>query len=267
MHRVLLELGAIKIYSYGFMMAMAFIAGTYLARERAKRRGIDPAKIVDLVFLIMASSILGARIFYVIMNFDYYKSNILDAFKIWEGGLVFYGGFILALILSAWFLKKNKLPFYKIVDIFSPSLAIGIAIGRMGCYLNGCCYGKISREFGVCFPAAGNPPVFAQQVMDNLLSPSARYSLPVIPTQIFDSLSAILIFVILLVLEKRKRPDGFIFWIFVLLYSISRFFIEAFRYYDSNFILFGLITVSQLISILLALTSVVFLLRIKKLIK
>ncbi|MDD5730061.1 MAG: prolipoprotein diacylglyceryl transferase [Candidatus Omnitrophica bacterium] len=256
MHRILFQLGMFTVYSYGFMLALAFLVGTYLAQSRAGKQGIGPNIIMDLIFYILLSSIAGARIFFVAVNWGYYRFHLADVFKVWEGGLVFYGGLVLALPAAFWFLKKNKLSFWKIADILSPSLAIGVALGRIGCFLNGCCYGKVSEVGGVCFPGAENPPVFAEQVFNGLIPPEARYSLPVIPTQVYESLSAVAIFLILVALERRKRFDGFIFLSFVLLYSLARFVVEGFRYYEPNFILFGgLITVSQLISIILAVVS------------
>lgn len=263
MYRILFSIGPINIYSYGVMVALSFIVGTYLAIKRAKREGIEKNKIIDLILYIIVSAILGARILFVILNRNYYKDHLLDIFKIWEGGLVFYGGLILAFFVAIWFLKKNKLPIFKIADIISPSVCIGIAIGRIGCFLNGCCYGKISPRFGISFPATNNPPVFTQHVAAGLIPQTAQCSLPVIPTQLYSSISALIIFFILSALYKykRKRFDGFLFWSFILLYSVSRFIIEGFRYYESNFLMFRVLTVSQFISIILGLIALLILLR------
>ncbi len=260
MHRILLSIGTLRVYSYGFMLALAFIAGTYLATVRAKRHSISAALVTDLVFYILLSAVAGARVLFVAVNWSYYRDHLLDILKVWEGGLVFYGGFLLAFGVAAWFLKKHRLSFLKIADIFSPSLAIGVAIGRIGCFLNGCCYGKISWHWGICFPARGEPPAFAQQVLDGLLPFGATQSLPVIPAQIYESLGGVAIFLILVWLERKKRPEGFLFAAFMFLYSISRFIIEGFRYYESSFVLFGTLTVSQLISALLIVASLLFLL-------
>jgi phosphatidylglycerol---prolipoprotein diacylglyceryl transferase len=250
MYRYLLKLGPITLYSYGALLALAFIAGTFLAAFRAGKQAIDKNRIIDLSLLIVISSLLGARMFFVALNWSYYRKNLFDIFKIWEGGLVFYGGFILAFVSVAFFLKRNKLSFWKIADIFSAPLALGIAIGRIGCFLNGCCYGKISQGFGVCFPAKDSPPAFTQQVFEGLIPHTAVCSLPVLPTQLYESAACLLIFAALLAFEKKKRFDGFSFWLFVLFYSFFRFIIESFRYYDPNFIL-GAITVSQAVSVFL----------------
>ncbi len=259
MHRYLLQIGPINIYSYGAIMALAFIVGTYLAAKRAQREGIESTKIIDLSIYILLSSILGARILFVALNWNYYKEHLLDILKVWEGGLVFYGGLISAFFTVIWVLKKNKLPVFKVVDILAAPLALGISIGRMGCFLNGCCYGKISFAYGISFPAKDNPPAFSQQVWDGLVSPLAACSLPVIPTQLYESLAYLVIFFLLLWIDRYKSFEGFLFWMFILLYSFSRFIIESFRYYDANFIV-GAFTVSQLVSVILfiiALTALV----------
>jgi phosphatidylglycerol---prolipoprotein diacylglyceryl transferase len=247
MHRILFHIGPVTVYSYGFMLALAFILGTALAQAKARTRGIDPNKILDLVFSILVSSIIGARALFVAINWQYYKANLFDIFKVWEGGLVFYGGFLLALCVAFWFMRKNRLPAWKIADIMAPSVALGIALGRIGCFLNGCCYGSVSERWGVCFPGSENPPVFAQQVADGLISSSAVCSLPVLPAQLYSALHGLVIFAALLALEKYKWFEGFQFWMLVLLYSAGRFFIEGIRYYESAYIIAGF-TVSQVIS-------------------
>ncbi|MBU0503623.1 MAG: prolipoprotein diacylglyceryl transferase [Candidatus Omnitrophota bacterium] len=264
MLRILFNLGPINIYSYGLMLALAFLSGMYLIEKRARKQGLNKNKILDLVFLILFSAILGARALFVILNWDYYRSDLIGILKVWEGGLVFYGGLILAFFASVWFLKKNKLSFWKTADILSPALALGEVFGRIGCFLNGCCYGLISEKWGISFPARDNPPAFSQQVFDGLISPAARCSLPVIPTQIYSALAGLAIFCILLVLEKKKSFDGFLFWVFILLYSLFRFVIESFRYYEKNFFVLNNLTISQVISIVLVIISLVFLVKGKK---
>jgi phosphatidylglycerol:prolipoprotein diacylglycerol transferase len=254
MHRILFQIGPVIVYSYGFMFALAFILGLVLAQARARKQGIDPNKILDLVFSILVSSIIGARAFFVAINWQYYKSDPLDIFKVWEGGLVFYGGFILAFCVAFRFMRKSGLPAWKIADIMSPSAALGIALGRIGCFLNGCCYGRVSEPWGVSFPGRENPPAFAQQVVDGLIPSSAVCSLPVLPTQLYSALHGLLIFAALLILEKYKRFDGFMFWVLVLLYSLGRFFLEGIRYYETSFLM-GSFTVSQVISAALFIVS------------
>jgi phosphatidylglycerol:prolipoprotein diacylglycerol transferase len=253
-------LGPLTIYSYGTMLALAFIALAYLGAIRSRKFGIEPAKIIDAVFYLIISSMIGARALFVILNWDYYRQNIWDIFKLWEGGLVFYGGLVLSLIVVSLFLRLQKISFSRASDCLAAPLALGIAIGRIGCFLNGCCYGRISYRGGVCFPAAQNPPVFSQQLTDGLLSSTAKFSLPVLPTQLYESAACLFIFAILLLLEKYKKFQGCLFWVFLLFYSLNRFFIESVRFYEANFILPNGLTVSQLISLGLAVISAVILL-------
>jgi phosphatidylglycerol---prolipoprotein diacylglyceryl transferase len=260
MYRYLLKLGPFTIYSYGAMLALAFVVGTFLAAYRAQKSGLDKNKIIDLIFYILVASLLGARSMYVAVNWNYYSLHLPEAFKIWEGGLVLYGGVILAFIVSVWFIKKNSLPLGRVLDILAPSVALGIAIGRLGCFLNGCCWGKISYKWGMTFPARNEPPVFAQQVFDGLIPKDALCSLPVIPAQLYESLACLAIFLGLLLTRKYKRFDGFLFWLFILAYSAFRFAIEYFRYYDANFI-WGALTVSQVTSIALFLLALIILAR------
>jgi phosphatidylglycerol:prolipoprotein diacylglycerol transferase len=252
----LLKFGVLTVYSYGAMLALAFIVGTVLAAFRAQRFGVDKNKIIDSIFYILVSSLLGARLMFVALNWSYYFRHLSEIFQIWEGGLVFYGGLILAFIVSAWFIKKNNLPLGKVLDILAPSVALGIAIGRIGCFLNGCCWGKVSYEFGVCFPSKNNPPAYAEQVYTGLISRGAACSLPVIPTQLYESLACLLIFFFLLRLDRFKRFSGLIFWVFILFYSMFRFFIEYLRYYEPNFF-FGPFTASQIISAILFFSALI----------
>ncbi len=224
MHPILFSIGPFKIYSYGVMMALAFMFGTYLADKRAIKNNIDRNKILDLIIYILISSIIGARILYVAINWQDYAGNPFAILKVWEGGLVFYGGLILGILVTIWYLRKNKLKFLKVADIISPSLALGSGIGRIGCFLNGCCYGKD----------------------------------PHIPLQLIESAVGFIIFFILLILERRKSPDGFLFWVFIFLYSLTRFMTEGLRYYETNYLLWGMITISQLISIVLCLSALTF---------
>jgi phosphatidylglycerol---prolipoprotein diacylglyceryl transferase len=248
MHRILFHLGPVTVYSYGFMLAVAFVLGTALAQRRALSRKIDANKVMDLVFAILVSSIIGARALFVALNWQYYRTAPFDMIKVWEGGLVFYGGFILAFFVALWFMRKNALPVWKIVDIMAPSVALGIALGRIGCFLNGCCYGALSGRWGIAFPSRDNPPVFAQQVADGLIQSSAACSLPVLPAQLYAAVHGLVIFGALLFLERYQRFDGFLFWVLVLLYSAGRFFIDGVRYYEPAYMI-GFLTVSQVISI------------------
>ncbi|MGE5309090.1 MAG: prolipoprotein diacylglyceryl transferase, partial [Deltaproteobacteria bacterium] len=247
MHRLICRLGPVNLYSYGLMLALAFGIGTYIAAFRAQKRGIHRNVIYDLVLWILVSSLAGARLFFVALNLGYFRDHPSEILMVWEGGLVLYGGIIFGFAAAVWYLRRVKVPVWKAADIIAPSLALGVAIGRIGCFLNGCCYGKVSYKWGVCYPSAGSPPAYEEQVRHGLLSGADRCSLPVLPTQLYESLVCLALFGLLLWIG-RKKPffDGFLFWLFILLYSAQRFFMEGIRYYEENF-LAGPFTVGQVI--------------------
>ncbi len=245
MYPILFKIGPFTVYAYGTLVALGFLTAIYIAKKNAIKENISPDKILDLGFIILISGIIGARLFYVITEIKDYIYNPLDIFKVWEGGLVYYGGFIAGFIAALWYLKKNKLPVWVIADIVAAPIAIGQTYGRIGCFLNGCCYGKYSKNFGVIF----------HSLQDNF---------PRIPTQLLEAILTFTIFIILVLFKKYKKLKfaGQIFWIYVLLYSGGRFILEFLRDDDRGPILFSIFSVSQFISICLVVVSAAYLLKI-----
>ncbi|HDK27911.1 MAG TPA: prolipoprotein diacylglyceryl transferase [Candidatus Atribacteria bacterium] len=257
MYRILFHIGSFPIYSYGVMIALAFVTGILFAMREAKRYEEDPERILDISLYIIIGALIGGRLGYVIFHLDYYTKSPLEIFYFRQGGLSFLGAFILAYILSLWYVKRSKLSFWKYTDIIAPSIALGLGIGRIGCFLNGCCFGVVSEKYGIKFPALNMPPVYLQQLKDGLIASGSSHSLPVIPTQLCSSLYGFLIFIILIWIKKYKKYDGFIFLIFLILYSISRFIIEFFRFHEDDYIFLNL-TVTQAICIIIAFCSLIF---------
>jgi len=272
----LFHIGSLNIYSYGVMVALAFLTGIYLASKRAKQLNEKPQNILDLCLFIIISSIIGARLTFVLTYWPYFQNNLIKIFYLQEGGLVFYGGMILAVITAVVFLKLNKLKIFKYLDILAPSLAIGHAFGRIGCFLNGCCYGKIVWNeklsfLGIRFPKVveimrhsdgslhndiiGSPP-FLDHLHEGLVNAQACESLPVYPAQLVSSGYNFIIFFFLLYLFKKRGFDGQIWWTYVFLYSICRFLIEFIRA-DNARLIMGL-TFSQIISIFMLFLSLFF---------
>ena len=232
MHPVLFKIGPVQIYSYGTMLAADFLAVAFLARRRAIALGVDADAILDLCLWLIVSGLIGARLFFVILNLDYYRQSPLEVFMLWKGGLVWYGGLIAAIAGGIVFLRIKKMPLLKTGDLIIPYVALGQAIGRIGCFLNGCCYGKTAPPgFGVIFDAAQGS---------------------VYPTQLYESAA---MFVVFLVLRKRATANGRTMFLYLMLYSAFRFAVEYIRG-DNPFILMGL-TVSQLISIAVFTTAVI----------
>lgn len=254
MHPVLIRLGPFTIHTYGFLIAIGFLIGLWLAMRQGKKDGIPVNKILDLGFYMLLAAIVGSRLFFILINFSHYAQNPADIFKIWEGGLVFYGGVLLALPTAIWYMKKNGMGIWKTADIFAPSIAIGHVFGRLGCLAAGCCYGRTAETlpWGIVFT---DPECLAPT---NLL---------LHPTQLYESAGELLNFFILITLRKYKSFNGQLFMMYLILYAILRFIIEFFRGDVARGFLISNLSVSQGISILMFLAGVagLMILRRKKL--
>jgi phosphatidylglycerol:prolipoprotein diacylglycerol transferase len=246
MHPVLFEIGPLTIRSYGLMLALAFVVGIWLATRQAKREKVLANTMLDLSLVALITGIIGARILFVLLNLDYYSRHLFESIMFWQGGLVYYGGIILGVFCGILFLKVRKLNIWKVVDICAPSLAIGQAIGRIGCFLNGCCFGR-PVSWGIKFP----PRSFAsyEQFSQGLIKSVNEYSLSIHPTQLYSSLNALIIFLILILVRRKKKFNGELFWLYLLLYTVTRFGIEFLRGDDRGPIFFNLFSISQLISV------------------
>ena len=255
----------IPVYAYGFMLMFGFLVALYAARIRAKRVGIKPEHISDLGIYLIFSGILGGRLFYVIENFHLYKNNPLDIFKIYQGGLVFYGGLLAATIALIFIVRSRRLPMLLTFDVIAPSIAIGLIFGRIGCFLNGCCWGDICDPdlwWAVSFPKTidlnnmiDGSPAFVDHLEKGFISVSENHSLPVHPTQIYSSLGNLGIFFIVNGFFKYRRRDGEIIMLFCMLYTVLRFCMEILR--DDNLPLFDGLTISQNISILVFVVTII----------
>lgn len=240
MYPEICKLGPFTIYSYGLMLVLAFLVSSTLACIQAKRQNINPETIFNLSFIVFISGVIGARLFYIIENMDYYIKNLLEIFMLQRGGLSWFGGLLLGVFVGILYLKRKKIPVYKILDLVIPFVALGQAIGRIGCLLNGCCFGKESG-FGIYF-------TLHQKIL--------------IPTQAYSSLILIFIFVFLRFLQYKSHKDGEIFFLYLVLYSIKRFFIEFWR--ADNTVIFSGLTLFQVLSIIILLLSLIKLFLIKK---
>jgi len=228
---VLFKLGPLAVKSYGLMLVVAFITGIILALKRAKNAGIKPEKIIDLALIVLVSSLVGSRFFYVVYHLDEFQGyfwDIVNPFQssgeIGIGGLSMMGGVVLSVLSGLVYLFYKRLPLWKIADAVSPSFPLGLAIARIGCFLNGCCPGKPTHSiFGVVFPSDSFAGYFF---------PEAR----LLPTQLFESLAGLVIFFLLIFLERFKSFQGYIFWLMLIFYSAWRFAIDFFRYYEESMV-------------------------------
>lgn len=246
MHPKLIEIGSFYLPTYGVMLAIAYLAGIWLLRRKAKAEALPEGKILDFSLYILASAIIGAKLMLVLVEWRHYTENPRDLIGVLRSGGVFYGGLIAATAVGIAYMRKHRLPAWKIADMGAPSIALGEAIGRWGCFAAGCCYGKPSSgPFGVTFT---DP--FANEAVGTPLDVRLH------PTQIYLSINALVIFFLLQWAYRRKTFDGEVFWLYVLLYSISRGILEIWRGdLVRGFVVPGVLSTSQFIGLLAALLS------------
>ncbi|MCD4719435.1 MAG: prolipoprotein diacylglyceryl transferase [Desulfobacula sp.] len=250
MYPILLHIGSFNLYTYGLFVALGFMTAIWVSNIMAKSHGIPPETITDIFFVILLSALLGARLLYVLINFDGFKNNLLDIFKIWNGGLVFFGGFIAAVLSTAIYLKLKNLNIWKTADILAPGVALGHAVGRIGCFFAGCCYGK------EC-----DLPIAVKFTHPETLAPIGVY---LHPTQIYSVFSNLVLFFILLWIQKRKSFNGMVFLSYIMLYSLFRSIIEFFRGDFRGDFFFEFISLSQGIGMMVSLIAFILLIKFSR---
>lgn len=248
MHPIFLQLGAFKIHWYGVCMAVAFLVGLANWVAVGRRDGRDPAFCSDLLFWVMVAGILGGRLAYVLANADYYLGDPLRVFFIWEGGLIFYGGFIGAVTAVILFARRRHIAALDLFDFAFTSLPLSHAIGRLGCFLNGCCFGGLCGAWpGVHFPAGSLP--WHRHLELQLIPPGATQSLAVHPVQLYEALANLLIYPLLLLVYRRRRRAGTVLATYLIAYPVSRFSLECLR--GTERLYFGVFSAAQMLSLAL----------------
>ncbi|QQE76059.1 prolipoprotein diacylglyceryl transferase [Brevibacillus composti] len=244
---VALSLGPINIHWYGIIMGFAFFLGTYLARYNAKRSGVDPDHVLNMVVFIIPAAIICARAYYVIFEWDQYKDNLLSVFYVWHGGLAIHGGLIGGVLAGTWYVRKHNLPFLVLGDALIPSVILGQAIGRWGNFINQEAHGGPAPEdFMMKFPAF---------IREQMYIGGEYYH----PTFLYESMWNLLVFAILMAMLYRfKRFDGQVLFSYLVLYSLGRFFIEGMR--TDSLLIGGTLRVAQLVSLTLIAAGIVLLL-------
>lgn len=220
----------VPLHTYGLLIATAFLVAMSLAGRAARRAGLSEDRVLDLSFWILLAAMVGSRVLFIIVNWDDYARDPLSVFAFWKGGLVFYGGFIGAVIVSVWYMRKHQMSFFAYADALIPSVAIGHAIGRLGCFAAGCCWGgACDAHFAL---AARFPPeslAYQSQLQHRLIDASAAFTLPIHPTQVYESLGELAIFTLLTFWRPKKSFDGQLLALWLMLYAPLRSTVEALR--------------------------------------
>jgi len=252
--------GALPLYGYGLAMAVGFLAAILTAARRAKRDGSPPEVIHNCALACFFGGVFGARTFFVVQYSEQFPS-LWDLLRIWEGGLTFYGGFLVATLAVVAYLALARRPILYWLDVITPSLALGLAFGRVGCFLNGCCYGDVAHSGpGMVWPVGSLPWMhYAQEHLASLGQAgalgsgaggaavvgalAAGWQMPAIhPSQLYSMGNALLLAVVLHVLFVRRRRNGQVLLLFVVLYGVSRFLLEVTRADEPEIYLLGLPT-------------------------
>ncbi|MBF0273771.1 MAG: prolipoprotein diacylglyceryl transferase [Nitrospinae bacterium] len=236
MYPILFSFGPVTLYTYGLLIATAFLSSTLLAVRLAKDDGISSQFIYDLVFWIIIGSIVGARLLFVIVEYKMYLKYPLDIFMIWKGGLVYYGGLLGGFLAGLIYVKKRNIDVGNMADIAAPCIALGQGIGRIGCVMAGCCYGS---ETDVSWAIEFHD--------EHSLAP---LGVLLHPSQIYSSVMNFSILGILLFLRGRAMFKGQIFLSYLILYSVGRFTVEFFRSDERGAVFNGLLSTSQFIAII-----------------
>ncbi len=244
---------SLPINTYGLFIAIGFLAAVYFARKEAERIGENSEHVMDLAFYLLLAAIVFSRLFYVVTFPGVFIKDPLEVFRIWNGGLVFYGGFIGALITAIVYIKIHDMPLWRTGDIIAPGLAVGHFFGRLGCFSAGCCYGKTCEL-----------PWAVRFTHPLSLVPDALKGVPLHPTQLYSALNNLIIFLILLSIRKIKPFNGFVFWMYVLLYGVTRSLIELLRSDHRGGRLLGVLTVSQTIGLTMSVIAAMMLIVLYK---
>ena len=248
MYPRLFEFGPITVYTYGVLLALAYLAGLKLAMVRAQARGLDANRVLDLGIYIIISALVGAKLLLLVTDYQTFSRDPRELLTLARSGGVFYGGLILAVGVALWYIRRIGLPLWTTCDVFAPGVALGHVVGRFGCFFAGCCYGKPTKlPWGITF----TDPFAAANVGTPL-------GVPLHPTQLYEAGAELVILAVLLATERKGRPfAGRTFWLYMLLYAVSRFFIEFFRGDERGAV--GVFSTSQFISVLLAPLAIVML--------
>ncbi len=230
------KIGTIPIHWYGILIDTAFILGAALAYHHAKKARLSTDHLLNIIILIIPAAMIGARLYYVIFNWQSYAHNPLEAFAIWHGGLAIHGGLIAGVIVGYLYIKNQRLNFWEYADVVAPSIILGQAIGRWGNFINQEAYGyPVSSKFISHFPTFIQKQMYIENQFHH-------------PTFLYESLWNLAVFTFLIYIFRRRQFNGQVMLLYLALYSVGRFFVESLRM-DSEML--GPFRLAQVISILL----------------
>jgi phosphatidylglycerol:prolipoprotein diacylglycerol transferase len=255
-HPEIMHWGMLHVRSYGLMLAIAFLVGTAVSLAEARRRGLDEDRVVTVILAALVAAILGARGLYVLEHIGEFRREWGSVLALWQGGLTLYGGIVLGTMVGLAMARRLGLPMWTVADTLTPAVALGTFFGRIGCFLNGCCYGHPTKlPWGVVFP----PDSFAGLEFG---------ASPVHPSQLYFSLAGLLLFFFTLGFRRRFTVPGTLFWTFIILFALIRIPLDFTRAYEANAIALAVgnvaVTESQVTSLALALFGALMIMRLRR---
>ena len=256
MHPEVFSWGFVHIRTYGLMLATAFLAGTWLALREARRLKLDEDHVVSVILVTLIASILGARALFVVEHVDDFRNDWGSVLAVWQGGLTLYGGIAAGTFAGLWTARRLGLSMWTVADALTPSLALGTMFGRVGCFLNGCCYGRpTSLPWGVVYPPDTYPGLeFGNQ--------------PIHPSQLYFAAAGLALFGVAWSIRKHLRTPGMLFWLFILLFGAVRIVLDVTRAYEATAVIGWVgptpVTESQTISGAMVLFAILMMLRLRR---
>ena len=256
MHPELLQLGPVHLRSYGVFMALAFVVGTFLGLRESRRLGLDEDKVVNVILVTLIASVFGARLLYVLEHLPEFRREWTSALALWQGGLTLYGGVVAGTFAGLVAARRMGLPVWILADALTPSVALGTMFGRIGCFLNGCCYGQpTAQPWGVVFPRDSFAFLeFGDQ--------------PVHPSQLYNAFAGLGLFLLFYFTRNRFRVPGVMFWTFIAAFALIRIPLDLTRAYELNAVILRVgtldVTESQVMSGGMALFALLMILRLRR---
>lgn len=243
MHPILFRIGPFTLHTYGVLLALAMIAGLFVAMRLGQREGMDSGQVLDFSVWLIVFGLIGAKVYMILTNWVTGPVHLSDIFSLdtLEAGGGFYGGFIGAALFAWYYVRSRHLPLFKVFDAFAPAVAIGQAIGRVGCFMAGDDFGKPAphSHFSVIFTSQ-----YAHQMSQTPLG------VPLYPVQLFESALTLIIFLVLIGFYRHKKRDGQIFVMYLMMYAVARFVLEYYRGdMDRGFFFHGSLSTAQLVAI------------------